>query len=450
VPTFETFDEADDYSIRQVKLETLAALVPWLYSALVLRSNKISAVPWRLVDAAGNEVSDEELPIDMTDFLWRTELGLNLYGAAYWYIQLSKLDTVMSLRWFDPSSITIKRSQSKGLTAFERGLTNGAKEVYPVKDGKATNMLYVWLPGIREVEPGVPTARGAGKPAEVLLNLTIFQDKFFAQGAMPVTLLKIPAGARKEEIERLDHRFKRFATSVRNAFKPVAVRENVEVERLSFQPNELEMTSIAEARCDEVLAALQVPLSLLKGDAANYATAQQEAANFVANVIEPRVKLIERVLNNQLFADMGWQIVFETAGMAELQNDMAEMSQAFLNFVNGGMTPEGAAAVLGIELPEDVDPFTALTMPATPEPETQTEQPQEADIAEKDLQRWRRKAKKRFKASGSALVQFQSDAIDEATALALTAALAEAKTLGDVDAAFDASKILRWLDADYG
>ena len=68
-----------------------------------------------------------------------------------------------------------------------------------------------------------------------------------------------------------------------------------------------------------------------------------------------------------------------------------------------------------------------------------------------DLDRWERKALKRLKATGKALVGFESDAIDPDDHARITAALTHATTQSEVKAAFkqDATdKLLDSVDAD--
>lgn len=429
-------------------VDELATSVTYLYACYRLRSDKLAGLPRSIVKENGDEIDEDALPfaIDVDDLLWRIEYALNLYGAAYLFKQTNISGSkVQRVRWFDPSTISPVVDSGRGLYAFKRQLS-AAADMYPVAtDGFSPNIVWMWQPGIAELAPGPAIGSVLQTAAEVLRSINEFSDKFFDQGAISPLLLVVPNTASKEEKERLETRFGRFAMSVQNAFKPVAVSADIEVKQLSFPPADLAMGELSERTRDEILAATGVPISMVLGTSVNYATAQQESANFIENVLEPRARFVASRLNRQLFAPAGLRLRFHPDQLSVMQRDEMEGSQAFLNLVNGGMNPAAAAFFLGYdpeELPEDTPLFAPLPeLPPMPEPQpapvVAEVQPAE-DAKAIDLGKWQRKAMKALTKTGSAAVAFESEHIDEAEADGIASALELAETVDEIDAIFAA------------
>lgn len=430
---------------------SLVANVAYLYACYSLRSDKLSGLPREIVrtGGGGQVMTEKELPFSasLTDLLWRTEWSLNLYGAAYW---LKERNTVRlkGVRWLDPSTMTPKVNETQGLYKFERQLST-TKKNYPVNDWRAPDLVYFWLPGIQEVAPGVAMSTVMRRAGEVLKSIDMFSDRFFDQGAMPITLLVVPANTRPEEIERLEGRLSRVMHGVRNAFKPIGVRANVEVKPLGSPPADLALPELTQAKRDEILAVTGVPISLVTGTSVNFATAQQEARNFIENKIQPRADLLQRILNQQLFNALGLEFRFKIEQLPVMRQDEIRASAALLNMVNAGVPLEAALAMAGYnleEIPANLAAMIRAAVPALPQPNSNGtgRQPKPPPVLANDgtakaddLRRWRRKARKAAK-SGTATVPFESDVIEEAEAVALRAALEYAGAPEEVDAIFSA------------
>ena len=452
-------DDGGQTITGRVDIEELASSVAWLYACFKILSDKVSRLPREITTPSEDVVEEEDLPLDinLTDLLWRTEYSRNLYAAAYWY-KLRNRRTVAGVRWFDPVSIEPLVSGNEGLVGFKRRLQHG-HEVYPVVNGES-DVMWFWLPGLREAEPGIAPASVVQTASEVLRSIDQFSDKFFDQGAMPFTLLKIPAGTSDAERDRLEDRFNRFVSGVRNAFKPVAVKSSVEVERISFAPSELAMKELSDTKRDEILAATGIPLSLLLGNAANYATANQDAQNLIEDTISPHADAIADVINRQLLKKLGYRLEFHPERLAIMQEDKGVQATQFLTLVQGNMNPVAAAYFAGYnedDLPDGVmmfeepEPVPEPLQQQQPEPAQQGGDPESQALNEKaaDLKRWQRKATKAIKGGESADVPFVSDYIPEAEAEEIRGLLAEALSAEEVKAAFELYPFLGGFDKGY-
>ena len=112
----------------------------------------------------------------------------------------------------------------------------------------------------------------------------------------------------------------------------------------------LGQSELDAATRDEILAALGVPASLVYANAANYATAQQDAKNLLLYAAIPDAQRIAEALNATVFERRGLRFEFRPESLEVMQQEEQDRSGALLNYVNAGIRPSIAAQILGIEL----------------------------------------------------------------------------------------------------
>lgn len=417
-------------------IEELVASVPYLFAAVCARANGIASLPRRFMHN-GQEIDERELPfaVNWSDLLWRTEYSLCLYGVAYWF-RVRNTVRVFRVRWLDPVTITPLADARRGLYGFERRVTPRSEKYELDENGLHKQLVYFWLPGLREVAPGPGTASAARRAAEVLRSVDAFADLFFDQGGMPLTLLIIPPATPDAERDRLENRFQRLAHGLRNAFKPVAVRSNVEVKTLGATPANLGMTDLVNSKRDAILAALGVPISLVLGTAVNYATATQEAKNYIVNTLAPRARLLQAEINRQLLAEFELELTFDYESLPVMREDERQAASAFQQYVMSGLTPVQAAQIVGVDVPE-------------PEPALVPMLSDSADTAiAAEYRRWQTKARRAVK-SGADPAEFVSDVLPRSEYLAVREALRGARTEEEVEAVFAAAPFLRFCCEEY-
>ena len=445
-----SFDDffADD-SMSSTGAESLAATVGYIYACYRYRSDKLMGLP-REITRSGEPVKECDLPfeIDLGDLLWRTEYSLNVYAAAYWYRLKTSLK-LKGVRWFDPTTITPKVNDS-GLYKFRRQLS-GTHYDYPVKDG-LSDVIWFWLPSLREAAPGVAISDTVSLAGQVLRSIDTFADKFFDQGAMPLSLIIVPPGTRNDDKRELENRFRRTMSGIKNAFRPVAVRSNVEVRQIGAPPADLAMTDLSDSKRAEIFAVTGVPPSLVLANAANYASAERVALIFFEGTMTPRARIIEEAINRQLFRPLGYELTFHPEQLPVMKRDEKESASALLDLRQAGMPLPIALRVMGYELEDDeqriVDAIdTEPTPPTTPVPDMQPEEDEAAKAA--DLSRWKRKAKKAIKTSGLGAVDFDSHHIVLSLHAVISLALKSSTTSEEVETAFDAAPFLVYASQSY-
>lgn len=446
---------------RTQTADQLFASVAWIYACWVARAEGIAGLPRRIVDERENEVKEEDLPfdIDLSDLLYRTEISLQARAAAYWLVESNRAGKNVRVRWADPYYIQPEYdyTNTQGLLGFRRSV--GFVPFFPVNPETlySNDLVYVWLPGMAEIGPGVPPSMVQRVPGEIIRNIDRFADLFFDQGGMPIVLISVPAQTDLKEVERVEGRFSQRITGIVNAFKAIAMRADVKVTPLGSPPADLAMVELSQEKRDAILATNRTPISIVLGNSTNRAEGEQQKRNWVEDALTPRaVRNLAPQLNKQLFSRFKLRLVFEPERHQAFKRDVKETTDAFKTLRDGGMTVEAAAFFAGIDLKElpqgtplvDKKPEPAAPQPNQPqangavaepiEEEQETDDEEQETAAQKavDLARWERKVIKRLDKTQPAHVPFESAAIGAAEVGAIRFLLLDAVSKEDVQAVF--------------
>jgi SPP1 gp7 family putative phage head morphogenesis protein len=220
--------------------------------------------------------------------------------------------------------------------------------------------------------------------AGVLYNVNEFAAAFFKRGAIKATILTVEGNPPQAERERLKAWWQRFFTGINKAFAAEVVSAAVTPVIVGEGLSELTNTELTATEREEIATALGVPHSLVMSNAANYATAEADRLTFYDMTIVPQANVIARQVNAQLFAPAGLRFEWHPQELAIYQADENERATAYATYVGAQMKPSIAAQIVGLQLPEGVEPEdldpepqpVQLQTPPQTEPETQEgEQP---------------------------------------------------------------------------
>jgi len=338
-----------------------AALVPfvaYLHRAVFLRANALASVPWSISreSAAGPLLWDSEEPnppdelkafASLGDLLARTEQAMVLSSCAYWHKERNRV-RVTGLRWLDPET-TAPHWTPRGISHFERSANGGTARLAP------EDVVYFRALGTSETEPAAPPAQAAAAAANVLYNTAEFARMFFARGAIKAGLLTVDGTPLPAERERLKSWWQRFIGGLGNAYSAEVVSAAVKYVPVGEGLADLAHNTLTQEQREDIATALGVPHSLIISNASNFATAQQDSKTFYETTIVPECRLIERQVNQQLFAPLGLRFRYLPDALDVFQQDAAERATAFASYVNAGLLPSIAAQMLSMELPEGVE-----------------------------------------------------------------------------------------------
>jgi HK97 family phage portal protein len=357
----------------------LYATVAYLYRCIEVRSNALLAMPWSIYRGDTELVRHDvdEWPKELAayqgleELLWQTEAALCLKAESFWYKRRSRLGPI-AVRWLDPTTMSPVWG-AEAITAFKRQVGNASSEL------SVDDVVYTRLAGISETAPRTAPAAAAMSAAGVLYNVNAFAAAFFARGAIKATILTVEGNPPQAERERLKAWWQRFFTGINKAFAAEVVSAAVTPVIVGEGLSELTNTELTATEREEIATALGVPHSLVMSNAANYATAEADRLTFYDMTVVPEANSIARQVNKQLFAPAGLRFEWHPQELSIYQVDENERATAYATYVNAQMKPSIAAQIVGVKLPEGVEPEDL-------DPEPQPVVLQQAPVQQQDQQ----------------------------------------------------------------
>jgi hypothetical protein len=343
------------------ELDELYESVDYLYRGITLRAQKLASVPWVVTRKSGADFYDSESAdpppvgfewlLDLPLILERIEASICLGGRAYVIPLANDFGFVKELQWCKPTSIEPWYDPSTGeLLYFKRHMPDGVKRV------EVENLAYFWPP-----DPTVETGparrypgRAAMNAAGVLANMDKFLEHYFGRGAIKVTLLTTEGVIRAGDRALLKTWWQKVTNGIKSAFGSEVINANkVTPVVIGEGVKDLENTALTAEKREAICAALGVPPSKVIPNAANYATKQSDDVMLVSDTVTPELRWLARVLNKQLFDDLGLVIKFKPDALPEMQVDENERSLSLVNLTTAGMPLLLACEQLGYDLTEE-------------------------------------------------------------------------------------------------
>lgn len=475
--TLSDLDEFMDWLVSEnagdgeISASLAARKVAFVYRGVRMIADAVRAAPWQIVNQrtqAPVDTSSEYTnalgwlpnPKRLLELTTRSLLGP---GSAYLFWAMRGRNRE-ELRYLAASTITPTIDAARGLVGFTRKV-NGVETAYPVE-----RFVYFW-PADEGVELGPPqssTVQAALLSAGANYYTARFVSDFFARGAIKGTLLAVKGNPVESERKRLKEWFTRtfargsrsqFATEVVNAdaLEPIKIGEGLE----SLNNSELTL----QMR-EDIAVALGIPMSMLLSSTiagmGGGGVAESDTIRFYRDTVRHQGEFIADVLNAQVFAPLSLRFEFLWDTLDVFQQDENQRAQAFKTYVDARMRPEVAAMMLGLELPEDaqIPPHYAAAFDAQPAPvlpfgfgqapaaedddddEDASEADEDADATPEnlralDLERWQRKALRRFEeGKPEKALEFESAAIPPTLKAAICGALEAAQSVEDVNRVF--------------
>ncbi len=388
---------------------------PWAFSCMNIRGSELANIPWRLT--RNGKVVESHPIIDMlTNFgtesnyaegVSATEIDLLLTGNAFW---LRDFDMLKRL---NPNTVEVKATRA-GISSFVQTI-----------DGQVVNtfdrdeIIY-----FREFNPDSDLL--AGIPVMTIIKNAIGQEKeageyveaFFKNDATPSLLLTTEQTISEPEMNRTLRWWKSKFGGVKKSHQPAIAGKGLKAQILSRSVKDNALIEIREQARDDICTGMRVPKVLLSMADATYANAAEARKFMIEDLILPRSKYYEDVINQDLIQKIDSSLLFEfDPGQLPI---LQESSTAKWDRLN-------EAEQSGVISKE----FTRQQMgwPETSAPEMTSEQ--------ETLRAWRRKSLKAVKKGEPADVDFKTDEIALTRQAAIRAQLSKATTVSDVGKVFN-------------
>jgi HK97 family phage portal protein len=427
----------------ELPLETYAQTVETLFRAIELRTTAVANMPRQLEDLETGKIlatenwahplqdekgrplterrlwADLRLNIPMSKLLWQTEAAQSLLGQAYWLIQ-RRGRRVVGARWLDPARLTV-RYNSEGVSRYDYtrvvGSISSGTDRLPAED-----VCRIWRPSLRELEPGTSPAMAAAQSAGLLFNANLFMRVFFANGAMPVTIVMSEDDPTPEERDRLKLFLGRMMRGIRNAFSVEVVSSLLRFEKLTPDIKDLDFTNLTKEKDRAIAVAMGIPFSILfSGTGGSYAqSAEDDNHHFYEKTVVPEAGFIGAELNEQFFNPLGLHLSFRP-DLLEIyqQRERLRVEMELQLFDKGAITVDELRLAAGYR--EPLSPNTAVSAPAPPpalaaptDDDDEGDEDEEEDRIEAEkraeLKRWESKVLKAMKRGRAAhSVPFAAD-----------------------------------------
>ena len=343
----------------------LSKRVAWLYGVMRKRAGHTGGLPYVLTrNSEPVDKRDWPIKIDLPDLMYKYSLATDLYGANYFF-KVKRGETVEWIKWFDPTTITIEANEKVGLLGFTRRI-GANKTLYPVKDGKC-DVIWTWLPGLKELGPGEPPANVIVDAAEILRHMTITAKGFFESGAIDTWILfdnqikLIPETEQKRLFSWL-RRTMRGGTRTQGTGIYTLPPES-RLEQISSPIEKWTLPELNEMEAEHICVAFDTPLMLMRPEQGSDKAMMEETKLMWTNeVVVPHAQRAVDDLNEQLLYDLGYELEIDADSMNINQEEEHKKSASFTNYVNGMIAAlqaespeliEIAAETLGIDLPEN-------------------------------------------------------------------------------------------------
>lgn len=144
-----------------------------------------------------------------------------------------------------------------------------------------------------------------------------YTNGIYERGALPLGILKTTARLSQAGIDSLRNAWAKLYGGVKNSAKTVVLEEGMSFDKISMNPNEIQMNETMSRTDSKICTLFGVPESLISTKANKYNTVGQNSLHFLKHTIAPILVDIEKVLNKELLTEkeklQGYYFRFDTS-----------------------------------------------------------------------------------------------------------------------------------------
>lgn len=430
--------------------------VPDVLRAGDMTAVAISSLPFDIM--RGEEVVDSSSE-------WKNKIGgmpkpqrliynvaLSLCGGAAYVIPEGTDNITANLKYVPPGTITYTFDQG-GISQYYYNSQFGGNETFT-----PDKLIHFFLPD-SDVEDQPARAHPFGAAMSAAWRSMAMGNTINVQserGFIPPTLL-MAEGLIETERKKAEEWYNLW---IKGAFKVIAKIINAKtltVQKVGSGMDELKAVFVELKRdaSEEIGKAFGIPAALFMSDKA-YAAEYDALIRqwYSASIFVTIYQTIAETFTEQYFSKKDCSMIFRPETLDAFQEDETKKAQSFKTYVDAGVRPSIAAQMLGIEMPEGIDykeldeefdkpepePVIAggTANPAESQPKPE-QAPMRAVVLSPDemgdLATWFEKAKAWHK-KGKSAADWENKNLREEIAAPVRAKLATAKTMDDIQAAF--------------
>ena len=353
-------DDAWDWISKapDTEFDELYASVAAVYRVANMTADTVANMPFNILNKVGDIVDDSRDWQNKVGFmpnprnllrLWR--LSLFMTNSAYGFMEGNRINR--HLRYIVPSTIEPEVNNRDGLVGFYRKIGN-KRTFYSLDDNR---IFYMWkLDHTTELLPSEHSEfKAAMAAAGIIYYSDFFIRNFFERGGIKPTMLMVKGVPDKETREKIESVWDRVVRGGSKFLGKIFNAEAIEPKVIGDGIDNLKDNQLHAAKIEDIAIATGIPLSLLKANSANFATAEVERMTWFRDKVIPDVHFMEDVMNEQLFRPMGYHIEFKPEMTNMGTEEERERAGAFSALVASNVKPSRAAQILGYDLPDDME-----------------------------------------------------------------------------------------------
>ena len=240
---------------------------------------------------------------DCTAFtFWRRfYVSLLLYGRGYAYIKWdqnqTKVEGIYNLLPDRTEKRMIKDPDTNEIVTIYVSEVNGEMMYF-----NAWEILHVEDISLDGID-GHPYLQAAREAVGVALAQQEFTSKFFKNGAVAGGILEVPHTFSKEAKDRLQEGFDKRTTGKDGWFRTVILRDNAKFHKVTFSPQDIEMSDQVEAAVRQLCRAWNVPPSRVGlSDSVSYNSRAEDNQAYLDSTLSPFFVACQQELSRKLLS----------------------------------------------------------------------------------------------------------------------------------------------------
>jgi len=266
-----------------------------------------------------------------------------LTGNAYMHIVTNEALGVPSELWPMPPQWTrIVPDEQNYIAAFQYGRSSESSVRL-----EPSEVLHFKRPNPRDLFYGMGKLEAAWGAAEANAALHEMDLAFFANHARPDYALVVKGNASDEQLDGLEQQIQAKLRGNRKTGHFLVTTADIDLKPMQFPSKDLEGR---EEIVEEIAAVFGVPVSMLKANDPNLASAEAGFSSWREMTVLPLCRMDEEVLNQRLLPLFGLEddavLAYDNPVPANRVQDLTERQAAV---ANGWMTPNEAREQQGLE-----------------------------------------------------------------------------------------------------
>jgi hypothetical protein len=305
--------------------------------------------------------------------MWQIVYALHS-GAAYWATEYKGRQPAR-VRWLTPTSVKPSYVDGRLHSFIRKAGASSYEWQFDEMTTRATSKQYgdlgwVWALGLQEIGPGIALDGVVELPNNVLKMSDALMDELLGRGAVLAHWVTADYNPPQPEKDALREKIRR--TLFRGVKSPASVEvfgKGLDIKSVGTKPSDLELESTNRGNEEQISVAMETPRPLVTGEAANRSVLDRLTQMWILYTVAPIVDRVLYAFNHHTLKPNGYYVKAHPETLTTLQEEEVQRANAVAVLVSAGETLGNAYAILGYDLPDDMEPrptATAVTVqPAT-------------------------------------------------------------------------------------